>query len=120
MSPSSVTETCSSGMARGRGIGAVGDLLTGAERRQDQLDRVRPRVGAAQALRLVHHEAVVPQCHLGAEALAEGRNRFEGCQCLRRVGTEGLLRFDDQGAQLVAHGVSPSSGRLGSRRSCGC
>ena len=25
----------------GRGIGAVGDLLTGAERRQDQLDRVR-------------------------------------------------------------------------------
>jgi hypothetical protein len=41
----------------------------GAQRGEDQLDRIRPGVGAAERRRLVDHQPVLAQRRLGAQAL---------------------------------------------------
>ena len=88
-----------------RGIGAIGDLLAGAERGQHQFDRIGAFVGAAEAGRLVDGDAMLAQRRLGMEALAQLRAAGKGRARLLRIRPKGALGFGDQGLQIAHLGL---------------
>ena len=54
-------------------VGAIGDFLTAAKRRQDEFHRVRGRIGATEAFGFIDSDTVLPDAGLRPQAFLQRR-----------------------------------------------
>src|SRR5215472_18016064 len=89
--------------AEGLGIEAVGDLLAGAERGQDQFDGVRPRIPAAECRGLIECEAEIADRRLAAKPRQLTGRCGEGRRCVARILPQAALGVGEDVLEIGRH-----------------